>query len=312
MATAAALDSYTDFQRFSALRGEANKDPKAALASVAKEFEALFIQMMLKSARDAMPADGEMSSQDEQFYREMFDNQIALQMADEGRLGFKALLARQLPQTKAANDGPVELKLPERKIFPDAAIHYTAVSKPATGDDEVVDIANWQARITDRSFADSQRTFTANMLAHAQRAAERLGTTPEILVAQAALETGWGKNVMRATDGQSSHNLFGIKADASWRGDVARSRTLEYFDGKPVTVTAAFRAYDDFAAAFDDYAGLIAQNPRYREALTHAADPKAYAQALQRAGYATDPNYAQKMLNIHQQIAARGTTPDPG
>ena len=312
MATAAALDSYTDFQRFSALRGEAGKDPKAALATVAKEFEALFIQMMLKSARDAMPADGELSSHEEQFYREMFDNQIALQMADEGRLGFKAMLARQLPQAKAANEGPVELKLPERKIFPDLTPHYAPVAEPVLGDDEVVDITTWQARVTDRAFADSQRTFTAKMLAHAERAAQRLGTTPEILVAQAALETGWGKHVMRGVDGQSSHNLFGIKADARWRGEVARSRTLEYFDGKPVTVSAAFRAYDDFGAAFDDYADFIAQNPRYREALTHAADPKAYVQALQRAGYATDPNYAQKILQIHQQIGAHGAAPDRG
>ena len=309
---ATAVDSYTDFQRFSALRNEAGKDPHAALATVAKEFEALFIQMMLKSARDAMPADGEMSSHEEQFYREMFDNQIALQMADEGRLGFKAMLARQLPQIKAANTGPVELKLPERKIFPDIATPYIPRAEPAVADDEVVDIATWQARVTDRAFADSQRTFTADMLAHAQHAAQRLGTTPEILVAQAALETGWGKHVMRAMDGQTSHNLFGIKADAGWRGEVARSRTLEYFDGKPVTVSAAFRAYDDFGAAFDDYADFIAQNPRYREALTHAADPQAYAQALQRAGYATDPHYAQKILQIHQQIAARRVAPDHG
>ena len=142
---ATAVDSYTDFQRFSALRNEAGKDPHAALATVAKEFEALFIQMMLKSARDAMPADGEMSSHEEQFYREMFDNQIALQMADEGRLGFKAMLARQLPQIKAANTGPVELKLPERKIFPDIATPYIPRAEPAVADDEVVDIATWSS-----------------------------------------------------------------------------------------------------------------------------------------------------------------------
>lgn len=302
MSTAAAT-SYTDLNRFAGLRAEARTDSQAALEKVAKEFEALFIQMMLKAAREASPADSAFDSHEVKLYREMFDNQIALQMASEGRLGFAAMLGRQLPQAAAANDGPVELTLPERRMFPDAAPHFAPVPEPEVAD-EVVDISNWQARVTNRARDDHEREFSARLLVHAKRAAERLGTTPEVLVAQAALETGWGRHVMAGHDGRSSHNLFGIKADPAWNGETVTRRTLEYFDGRPVRVNAAFRSYTDFGAAFDDYANFIEQNPRYRQALERAANPRAYAAALQQAGYATDPQYARKILQIHDQIAA--------
>ncbi|MGD9602587.1 MAG: flagellar assembly peptidoglycan hydrolase FlgJ [Gammaproteobacteria bacterium] len=301
-----ATRSVTDFQRFAGLRQEARQDEAGALREVAREFEALFIQMMLKAAREASPAESEFDSQEVQLYREMFDNQIALQMADEGRLGFADMLARQLPRAEAVNDGPVELRLPERRIFPEANPHFSPVPEPDVAD-EVVDITNWQARITNRAQDDRAREFAAQLLGHAQRAAARLGTTPEVLVAQAALETGWGRHVMDGGNGRSSHNLFGIKADRSWDGDTVTRRTLEYFDGRPVKVNAAFRSYADFGAAFDDYARFIQENPRYQQALERAADPRAYATALQRAGYATDPQYARKILQIHDQLAALST-----
>ncbi len=305
MTAASTLGNYTDLSRFSAIRAQAGRDADGAMHDVASEFEAMFIQMMLKAARDASDIDSTFDSQEVRFYREMFDNQVALQMAREGRLGFAALLQRQIPHKDAQNNADIELKLPERKIFPETA-PYRPVPEPDTSD-EVVDIATWQAQITNRGLADRERGFAASLLTHAKRAADRLGTTPEVLLAQAALETGWGKHVMRRTDGASSHNLFGIKADRSWSGDTVTRRTLEYFDGKPVRVNAAFRAYDSFGAAFDDYAAFIEGNPRYRAALTQAGDPRAYAHALQSAGYATDPRYAQKIVQIHDQIAARTT-----
>jgi len=297
--------SYTDFNRFAGLRAEAQNDSAAAMKKVAREFEALFIQMMLKAARDATPADSEFDTHEVQLYREMFDNQIALQMANEDRLGFAELLSRQLPHAAAANEGPVELTLPERRLFPAAAPHFTPVPEPEVAD-EVVDITSWQARITNRAQADHEREFAAKLLVHAQRAAEKLGTTPEVLVAQAALETGWGRHVMSGQNGRSSHNLFGIKANPGWQGDTVTRRTLEYFDGRPVRVNAAFRSYENFGAAFDDYAQFIQENPRYQQALERAADPRAYAAALQQAGYATDPLYARKILQIHDQLATLG------
>ena len=308
--TTAAAPSYTDFNRFNALRTQAHGNSDAALAKVAQEFEALFIQMMLKAARDATPDDSEFNTHEAQLYHEMFDNQIALNMAGEGRLGFAELLRKQIPQAAAANDEPVVLKLPERRLFPATAAPYSPVPEPLVAD-EVVDISSWQARITNRAFADSERNFAGKLLADAQRAANILGTTPEILVAQAALETGWGRHVMTGNDGRSSHNLFGIKADPSWEGPTVTRRTLEYYAGRPVRVNAAFRSYADFGAAFDDYARFIKDNPRYTQALARAANPRAYVQALQSAGYATDPQYAHKILQIQDQIASlipRATT----
>lgn len=302
MATAP-LQSYTDLGRFSALRAQAETDQHGALAKVAKEFEALFIQMMLKAARDATPSDSGFDSDEVKFYREMFDNQVALTMAEQGRLGFADLLSRQIPTAAAENTGPIELKLPARRMFP--APTYSPVPEPDLSD-EVVDITSWKARITDRAFTDDARQFATKLLTHAKRAARQLGTTPEILVAQAALETGWGRHVMSGSNGLSSNNLFGIKADPSWDGATVRRATLEYFDRQPVRVNAAFRAYDDYGAAFDDYANFIATNPRYQRALEHAADPAAYVRELQHAGYATDPNYARKILEIHDQLAAHG------
>ncbi|MGH8598640.1 MAG: flagellar assembly peptidoglycan hydrolase FlgJ, partial [Gammaproteobacteria bacterium] len=272
MATPLPLQSYIDLGRFAALRTRAETDQRGALAEVAKEFEALFIQMMLKAARDAAPAESEFDSNEVKFYREMFDNQIALNMAREGRLGFAELLTRQLPAVTAQNTAPIELKLPERRVFGDSQVSFSPMPEPEL-EDEVVDITTWKARVTDRAFADDARDFAAKLLVHAKRAAARLGTSPEILVAQAALETGWGRHVPARSNGQSSNNLFGIKADPSWMGETVRRRTLEYFDGQPVRVNAAFRSYPDYGAAFDDYADFIETSPRYRRALERAGDP---------------------------------------
>jgi flagellar protein FlgJ len=310
--TSAASPAYVDLNRFSGLRAQAAQDPHAALGAVAKEFEAMFVQMMLKAARDAAPTDSGFDSEQVKLYQELFDNQVALSIAGEGKLGFADLLARQLPQQRAANEGPVELRLPERRLYPNqGSTPFVAPPEPPDTE-EVVDISTWQARITDRAFGDDARGFAARMLRHAKRAAGRLGTTPEVLVAQAALETGWGQHVMPASNGSSSNNLFGIKADRSWDGAVVRQGTLEYIGGRPVRVNAAFRSYPDAGAAFDDYAEFIARNPRYQQALERAADPKAYVQALQRAGYATDPQYAHKIMQIHDQLAALASDPNQG
>jgi flagellar protein FlgJ len=133
---------------------------------------------------------------------------------------------------------------------------------------------------------------------HAQRAAGELGVSPQALVAQAALETGWGRAVIQHNDGRSSHNLFGIKADARWGGEQVHVSSLEYVDGTVVRQRAAFRAYDSYADSFSDYVDFLKSNPRYGNALNHAHDPVAFTQALQRAGYATDPEYAQKIQGI--------------
>ncbi|WP_455886690.1 flagellar assembly peptidoglycan hydrolase FlgJ [Pseudomonas rustica] len=152
-----------------------------------------------------------------------------------------------------------------------------------------------------KAFGDSD-AFVATMLPMAEQAAKRIGIDPRYLVAQAALETGWGKSVMRNTDGSSSHNLFGIKATGNWGGGEARAITSEYRDGQFVKETAAFRSYDSYQDSFHDLVSLLQNNSRYQDALKAADKPEQFVQELQKAGYATDPNYASKISQIARQM----------
>lgn len=152
-----------------------------------------------------------------------------------------------------------------------------------------------------KSFADSDE-FVATMLPMAEQAAKRIGIDPRYLVAQAALETGWGKSVMRNTDGSSSHNLFGIKATGNWEGGEARAITSEFRDGQFVKETAAFRSYDSYQDSFHDLVSLLQNNSRYQDAVKAADKPEQFVQELQKAGYATDPNYASKISQIARQM----------
>jgi len=152
-----------------------------------------------------------------------------------------------------------------------------------------------------KAFTDSDE-FVATMLPMAEQAAKRIGIDPRYLVAQAALETGWGKSVMRNTDGSSSHNLFGIKATGNWQGEQARAITSEFRDGQFVKETAAFRSYDSYQDSFHDLVNLLQGNSRYQDALDSADNPEQFARELQKAGYATDPGYAKKIISIAQQM----------
>lgn len=152
-----------------------------------------------------------------------------------------------------------------------------------------------------KAFASSD-DFVATMLPMAEQAAKRIGIDPRYLVAQAALETGWGKSVMRSADGGSSHNLFGIKATGNWQGDSARAITSEFRDGQFVKETAAFRSYDSYQDSFHDLVSLLQNNARYQEAVKSADNPEQFVRELQKAGYATDPNYASKISQIAKQM----------
>lgn len=255
---------YTDFQGLAALRGEARKESPEALRAVAKEFEAIFMQMMLKSMRAANLGEGIFDSEQGGFYQEMFDKQIAMDLAQRKGLGLADVLVRQLSRGGDARPSP-------------AAARAEAPSFASPGD------------------------FVARLRGDARGAAERLGVATEVLLAQAALETGWGRHIMRTPEGGSSHNLFGIKAGPDWQGARVVATTVEYRDGVAAREQAVFRAYDSFADSFDDYADFLQAHPRYREALSQGDDPGAYLRALQEAGYATDPRYAEKIGAILQR-----------
>lgn len=263
---------YTDFAGLAELRATARGEAPSSLREVARQFEALFLQMVLKSLREASPAP-EAESDALGHYREMYDSQLALHLTRGPGLGLAEILARQLGGSK------------------EPAPRTTAPA--ATGARGVPETAG------------SPEAFTRALWPHAEATAARLGVAPQALIAQAALESGWGRAVIRHPDGRSSHNVFGIKADPDWPGERVTAATLEYEDGVAVRRRETFRAYASYAEAFDDYARLLAASPRYREALAAGDDPRAFAQALARAGYATDPAYGRKFESVLQSTALR-------
>ncbi len=281
------LSVYTDFQGLTQLQGEAKTDPKGALRKVAQQFEAVFIDMMLKSMREANTNDGIFNSDQMKTYQEMFDQQISLTMSNQNAMGIADMLVRQLS----------------------GVVGKTAVSgaQPAAGAQPAV--KPQQGVATDATAATASQTFADKVSflkaiwPDAQRSAAKLGVDPAVLAAQAALESNWGNGVSTYPDGRSSHNLFGIKADASWTGPRVNVSTLEYKGGGLVQETAPFRAYGSYSESFSDYTQFLQSNLRYRDALANAGNAGDFISGLQQAGYATDPNYADKVLSILERPA---------
>ncbi|WP_078120713.1 flagellar assembly peptidoglycan hydrolase FlgJ [Thiosocius teredinicola] len=281
---------YTDFSGLAALKARAREDQDAALDQVSRQFESLFLQMMLKSMRDASFGGGMLDSKQSEFYREMYDKQIAMEMSDTQGIGLADVIKRQL-------GGGISPAYKDLK--PEDYVGMPIVATPMTA--EAIDHADGvrkSSRAESVNLDGSPESFLGELWPAAEQAAARLNLAPEALLAQAALETGWGKHVMRHGAGDSSHNLFGIKADSRWQGDKVRVSTLEYRDGVALNTRANFRAYESYEQSFSDYVDFLQRNPRYREALSKTDDPQAYFGALQEAGYATDPSYADKILRI--------------
>lgn len=277
---------YADLGGLDALRLAARRDPAASLPAVARQFESLFVQQMLKAMRAASPGDPLFDSQQSQFYREQFDQQLAVQLSGQGAgLGLADAIVRQLGGGRAPQSPSTPVALPRARREGAAVAGSGAVAATAG--------------VAAPAFA-GPLAFVRSIWEHAKAAAAELGTGAEVLVAQAALETGWGRQVPRRTDGGSSHNLFGIKAGQHWPGARVAVPTLEFRDGVMRREQAAFRAYDSLAEGFADYVDVLRSSPRYRPALAAAADPQRYAAALQQAGYATDPGYGAKIRSILQ------------
>jgi len=297
MENIAQISAYTDISRFTAMRADARRDGDAAFATVAKEFEALFIQLMLKAARDASVEGGLFNSSELKTYREMFDSQVSLAMAEQGGLGFEAVLRNQL-NIEPAVEADSELRLPQPTHFP-----TPLPARIASGDLSGTNAAS--APIMPAPGARTTDDFVDELRPLARGAAASLGLGPDVLIAQAALETGWGRHTIAHPDGRSSHNLFAIKAGSHWKGDSIDVQTLEYVNGRSMKVNARFRAYPDIPAAFDDYVAFLQEHARYDAALDHDNDPRKFIAGLARAGYATDPHYAEKILAIKDRIQAQ-------
>ena len=275
---------YTDFQGFSDLRLAAREDSEAALKEVASQFEAIFIQMMLKSMREANLAEGIFDSQQSEMYMGMFDQQIALDLSVKGAFGIADMMVRQLQNNQLGQAGLDASTQPAASQLPDK-----------------LEIPGVEEQTRHPVRFDSPQAFIDYMMPRAKAAAEKLGVSPQLLVAQAALETGWGNKIGSNSRGESSHNLFGIKADARWPGKQVRIDTLEFRDGLMQREQASFRAYDSFQQSFEDYVDFVQRNSRYEQAMRHDGDPRHYINGLQQAGYATDPAYAEKVLSIMER-----------
>lgn len=302
-------DVYTDFQGLAKLKGAAKQNSKEAIHETARQFESVFIQMALKSMRGASGKTGLMENDQTRLYRDMYDQQLALELGKTSRLGFGKMLERQL-------GGSTD----DQKLTGKTLADYRREALPAVDRERAAvarDVAGMVERMSGggtkvmagakagRSGAfSSPQEFVDELWPHAQQVGEELGVDPKMILAQAALESGWGKAVMRAADGSHSHNLFGIKADRSWEGRSIATSTLEYENGAPVRTRAAFRAYDSYADSFRDYVQFLKANPRYTQALRNADNPERYIAGLQKAGYATDPHYARKVMSIYKGNAA--------
>ena len=288
------------------MRAQAHVDPQSSLKQVAKQFEGIFIQMMLKSMRDASMGDAIFDSDQSDLYRDMFDKQIALDMANNKGIGIADSLIRQLSKnapdkTKAEQVDLHSIKAKENitdgKILPLSVQRMQSVDQNSVRGLAASELPTIKP-MSDKTQFNSPEEFTHHILPYAEKAAKELGVSPLVLVSQAALETGWGKAVTRHQDGSSSFNLFNIKADNRWDGEQVIKSTLEYENGLTKYEKASFRSYDSYADSFDDYVDFLRTNSRYGNALRNHGNDQLYIEDLHKAGYATDPNYADKVLNI--------------
>lgn len=325
----AALPELTQAAR---LRQEQSAGNGQDLAKVARQFESIFTHMMIKSMRQASLGNELFSSNDTQTYRDMFDQQIAQAMSQGKGLGIAEAMLRQLqPQQPKPESEDAQAAIPltqshkqaaapeftritvqgssvaeamqkpliteePRQFMPSQSVSsYGAASTAATISSREVlrlDVAQQHAR------DDSPEGFIARVWPAAKRVANELGVSPRVLVAQAALETGWGRHMPKHADGSSSENYFGIKGHGQWQGEHVTASTSEVINGERVQERAQFRAYDSIEASFQDFAKFLKTNPRYEQALNHRHDAEKFVDSLQKAGYATDPMYADKLKSI--------------
>ena len=321
---------------------------------VARQFESLFLNVMLKSMRDANQAFAEgnpLNTPQTRFYQDMYDNQMAVHLSEKQGMGLADVMLRQLSPTKAEPAATVSVPTAAGERVDHSALlarrrlaismgrgEVTLGQAPEAGDKPAgaaprnlkaalaaapaaEPSASWQplrgVRAAERGAAaaaamperfDSPAEFAAAMLPMAEKAAARLGVDAHYLVAQAALETGWGKSIIRNGDGSSSHNLIGIKTHGQWQGESANVLTSEYREGVRQSERASFRSYDSFEQSFNDYVDFLHRNGRYEQALQRTGSGDEFFRELQAAGYATDPRYASKVSQIARKLINENTT----
>ncbi len=325
---------YHDLSALNDIKLQARQDEVAALHNVAQQFESMLLDQMFKTSRSTLEIinpDSLMSGHAASTWQQMHDQQMALTLSANGGMGLAdalvdqwasqlGLSGKELPsevQGLELMDRPRVLRAPELTAEQIAALQarQQASQRPSaqTPTSEVpVMLARSQAIESDQGLDQDLDqdldlpahvlNFVAKLLPSVNIVAEELGVDPRFILAQAALETGWGRQMIRTQDGQNSHNLFGIKSHRDWQGPSAQVMTHEYRQGVRLQQQDGFRVYQDYEHSMRDYVEFLRSNPRYQQALASASDGHAYAQALQKAGYATDPRYAQKIISIAEGV----------
>jgi len=329
--------NYFDLQGLDKLRQKALGNDKDAIREVANQFESMFASMLIKSMRQANEAfetDSPFNNKNTKFYTDMQDKQLALDISRHGSLGLADALVRQLDPTSIIRPEPVpqeQLMMPgsERakmidlnqasptvefnqpdKTIPSINMASERIDRkePIDRTDQAVVVATKEAvSKTEPPVFTDKNSFIETLMPYAKKVAKTLGISPAVLIAQSALETGWGKKIINNADAQSSFNLFNIKAHKSWQGDKVSKHSLEVENGVGVKRRSDFRAYQDYEHSFSDYGHFITTNQRYQEALQQGTDAERYVEELQKAGYATDPQYADKIKQIMNNESFKAT-----
>jgi flagellar protein FlgJ len=317
-----------DTQGFDALRAQAGANPQQGLKEAAKQFDAVFTQMMLKSMRDATPSDSPFESNDTKSFTSMLDQQLSQQMSSKG-IGVADMMLKQLMRNAGgqpdasgkggagamnamqalggmsggsgdleANAGNIAAMNAMAKAYAAAQANKTSGSLAGKGY-TAADSLEAPAR---GNGSDKVNAFVDRLAVPAQAASAATGIPARFIIGQAALESGWGKREIKNANGSTSHNIFGIKASSNWTGKTVDSVTTEFVNGRPQKVVEKFRAYDSYEEALTDYASVIKNNPRYAPVIQASRDVAGFAHGMQKAGYATDPQYAKKLISIMRQI----------
>jgi flagellar protein FlgJ len=263
-----------DTQGLDKLRLQAKQSPDTAIKGAAQQFEQVFLNMMLKSMREATPQEGMFDNDQTKMFTGMMDQQLAQSMSSGHGVGLADVMVRQLTHSSMNAGGAPKTE----------ATHGIKGSVPSAYNENF------------------QQDFVKKLMPDAEKASAATGIPAHLMVGQAALESGWGKREIKMPDGSNSHNLFGIKAGANWNGKVAEVTTTEYHNGVANKQVEKFRAYDSYADAFKDYSNMLSNNPRYAGVLKQGDSAQGFANALQKAGYATDPHYGEKLSKVINSV----------
>jgi len=286
-----------DSKSLETLKRQAKASPQQATRQAAQQFEAMFMNMLLKSMREALPNSDPLASSGSKMYSGMLDSELAQKLSKQG-IGLADVMVRQLERKPAATPATAATSANAAAAAP-AASSAGPSAKPGSA---------IPASTMPSSTTQTQKDFVSRMQAPARAAAKESGIPEHFMLGQAALESGWGRREIRTADGGTSHNLFGIKAGRNWTGPTVETLTTEYVNGTPRKVVEKFRAYASYADSFRDYARLIGNNPRYADAARSSGDAHVFANRVQAAGYATDPNYAGKLARVIHQARQIQTT----